>query len=202
MSRRRRSLKPEELELWQVVARSADRLKRPSLTLPNGAHAPTQQQPPRPAPKADQPQISRFEIGQKRQPVPETPRLPPTAVERLAHAPLQMDAKIHGRMTRGKLAPEARIDLHGMTLDQAHPALIRFIANASARGLRLVLVITGKGRRSDPHDPMPSSRGVLKRQVPVWLRHPPCGGMILQVTEAHISHGGAGAYYVYLRRHR
>jgi DNA-nicking Smr family endonuclease len=45
-----------------------------------------------------------------------------------------MDAKTHGKMTRGKLQPEARIDLHGMTLAEAHPELIRFILNAHAAG--------------------------------------------------------------------
>ena len=58
-----------------------------------------------------------------------------------------MDAKAFARMSRGKLSPEARIDLHGMTLAEAHPELIGFILNAQAQGLRLVLVITGKGKR-------------------------------------------------------
>ena len=113
-----------------------------------------------------------------------------------------MDKKAHTRLKRGKLAPEARIDLHGMTLDQAHPALIRFVLTSYTRGLRLVLVITGKGQREDPYDPMPMRRGVLKQQVPMWLRMPPVAQAVLQVTEAHIRHGGSGAYYVYLRRDR
>ncbi|WP_150121448.1 Smr/MutS family protein, partial [Sulfitobacter sp. HI0023] len=44
--------------------------------------------------------------------------------------------------------------------------------------------------------------GVLRHQVPQWLSAPPLGGLVLQVTPAHISHGGGGAYYVYLRRQR
>jgi DNA-nicking Smr family endonuclease len=111
-----------------------------------------------------------------------------------------MDAKTHGKMTRGKLQPEARIDLHGMTLSEAHPELIRFILGAQAAGLRLVLVITGKGKRRDDDGPIPQRTGALRHQVPGWLRLPPLGAAVLQVTEAHQRHGGSGAYYVYLRR--
>jgi DNA-nicking Smr family endonuclease len=42
--------------------------------------------------------------------------------------------------------------------------------------------------------------GVLRHQVPLWLRQPPLGQAVLQVSEAHLKHGGSGAYYVYLRR--
>jgi DNA-nicking Smr family endonuclease len=113
-----------------------------------------------------------------------------------------MDAKAFGRMKRGKLVPEDRIDLHGMTLDQAHPALVSFVLTSQARGLRLVLVITGKGQREDAYDPMPRRRGVLKSQVPQWLRLSPVAQAVLQVSEAHRKHGGGGAYYVYLRKRR
>jgi DNA-nicking Smr family endonuclease len=113
-----------------------------------------------------------------------------------------MDRKTFGRMTRGKLKPEARIDLHGMTLDRAHGALTRFILSAHANGKRLVLVITGKGKDRDDAGPIPVRYGVLKHQVPHWLTTPPLSSAVLQVMPAHISHGGGGAYYVYLRRQR
>ena len=111
-----------------------------------------------------------------------------------------MDKKTFSKMRRGKLVPEGKIDLHGMTLDQAHPALTRFILTSQARGLRLVLVITGKGDRNDPYDPMPRQRGVLKRQVPMWLKMAPLSLIVMDVNEAHLRHGGGGAYYVYLRK--
>jgi DNA-nicking Smr family endonuclease len=113
-----------------------------------------------------------------------------------------MDARKHAKMTRGKLDPEARIDLHGMTLAEAHPELIRFILNAQTAGLRLVLVITGKGKPGPDHGPIPQRTGVLRHQVPLWLRMAPMGPAVLQINEAHLKHGGGGAYYVYLRRGR
>lgn len=101
-------------------------------------------------------------------------------------------------MSRGKIAPEARIDLHGMTLAVAKSALTGFILSCSASGRRLVLVITGKGKGD--HGPLPSRSGALRHEVPHWLDLPPLSRMVLQVVPAHVRHGGGGAYYVYLRR--
>lgn len=122
-------------------------------------------------------------------------------VERMVDAaPLRMDAKRHKRMTAGKLRPEAKLDLHGMTLDRAHPELVRFVTDAHARGLRLVLVVTGKGKRRPAEGIMPRRTGVLRHQVPQWLALPPLAALVLQVRTAHRTQGGEGAYTVYLRR--
>jgi len=115
---------------------------------------------------------------------------------------INMDRKHFGRMTRGKLRPEARLDLHGMTLADASPALHRFILNCFSERLRLVLVITGKGRNIEDDGPIPMRKGVLRFQVPIWLRSPSLAHAVLEVAPAHQRHGGAGAFYVYLRRGR
>ena len=65
-----------------------------------------------------------------------------------------------------------------------------------------MLVVTGKGKDRDEPGPIPTPRGVLRHRVPQWLALPPLSQAVLQVTPAHISHGGEGAYYVYLRRGR
>jgi DNA-nicking Smr family endonuclease len=113
-----------------------------------------------------------------------------------------MDRSAHKNLTRGRMMPEARIDLHGMTLAEAHPELIRFILRSREKGLRLVLVITGKGKRKDDHGPIPARVGVLRHQVPVWLGQAPLAPAVLQIAPAHLKHGGEGAYYVFLRRSR
>lgn len=115
---------------------------------------------------------------------------------------VQMDAKSFGKMKRGKITPEGRIDLHGMTLDQAHPALVNFVLGAHAAGKRLVLVITGKGKVKPGDGPIPARIGVLKHQVPQWLQQHPIKPLVLQISQASLKHGGSGAYYVYLRRQR
>ena len=113
-----------------------------------------------------------------------------------------MDRKAFERMIRGKLRPQARLDLHGMTAAHAHDALRGFILRAHANGLRLVLVITGKGRRGGDDAIIPERHGVLRHQVPQWLRLAPLSPLVLQISPAHRSHGGEGAYYVYLRKAR
>ncbi len=188
--RRRRVLDADEERLWHEVARTVRRRLPPApqsdpppLT-PGSAPASAA---PGPAPDP----IAPFRLGERAGPLLTAVRPP---------LPLAMDAKLHARMTRGKLAPEARIDLHGMTLAEAQPELLRFILNAQACGLRLVLVITGKGRPAPEGDPMARRSGILRHQVPVWLRQAPLGPAVQQVAEAHLRHGGAGALYVYLRR--
>lgn len=115
---------------------------------------------------------------------------------------VSMDHKAFTKMERGKLRIEGRIDLHGMTLDEAHSALISFVLAAHSRGKRLLLVITGKGEAEGRAADWHQGRGLLKRQVPIWLTSLTLAPLILQLSEAHRSHGGSGAYYVYLRRSR
>ncbi|EYD74166.1 Smr protein/MutS2 [Rubellimicrobium mesophilum DSM 19309] len=149
------------------------------------------------APPAPQP-IAPFRVGQAVD-HRKTNDLLPGLAESLARGPLRMDAGTFGRMRKGKLRPDARIDLHGMTLAEAHPALQSFILGSRAKGRRLVLVITGKGRVNDDLAPMPARAGRLRHDVPRWLMLPPLAGAVLQVAPAHQRHGGEGALYVYLR---
>jgi DNA-nicking Smr family endonuclease len=156
----------------------------------------------RPAPKKARPEVKDFQIGQSAPDYAFLNDLAPSIAEQIARQPVVMDRKAHRNMTRGKLEPEARIDLHGMTLAQAHPELVRFVLGAQSRGCRLVLVITGKGRKGLDDGPIPQRQGVLRHQVPQWLRLPPLGAVVMQINPAHLKHGGSGAYYVYLRRSR
>jgi DNA-nicking Smr family endonuclease len=197
MTRRRRRLRPEEQELWQQITQTTDPLhNRPRFPSEPDAKPTKRETPPQCDP------LSPFAMGERAAPRTQTHVFPLTTADHLHAAPLRMDAKAFTRLKRGKLVPEARMDLHGMTVDRAHGALNHFVLNAQAQGMRLVLVITGKGVREDPYDPMPRQRGVLKTQVPQWLRLAPLAQAVLQVSEAHRTHGGEGAYYVYLRRNR
>jgi len=189
---RRRTLRPEEEELWHAVARTAQAM-HPVRRVPAPV-APPESVPP----KADMRPVAPFAMGTKTSTRPHD--LLPSLREQIAAHPLKMDAKQFARMSRGRLAPEARIDLHGMTLAEAHPELMHFILDTHRQGMRLVLVITGKGKIRDEGGPIPSRMGVLRHQVPQWLRLPPLGPVVQQVAEAHLKHGGMGAYYVYLRR--
>ena len=191
---RRRHLSPEEADLWRTVARTARPLHTHPVSLPD---PPTAPEPPPLAPT--KPRLSPFLLGEKHRKL-EKRDFAPTLPDLIGQSPLRMDAGTHAKMTRGKLQPEARIDLHGMTLAEAHPELIRFILNAQSQVLRLFLVITGKGKRREDVGPIPQRMGALRHQVPHWLHLSPLGPAVLQVSEAHLKHGGGGAYYVYLRR--
>lgn len=115
-----------------------------------------------------------------------------------------LDRRSQDRLRRGRMAIEGRLDLHGHTQADAHRALGHFIRQAYQRGLRCVLIITGKGdeRADGDGEIMPDrSKGVLRRQVPLWLEGE-LGRMVLAVETARRQHGGNGAYYVLLRRRR
>lgn len=197
---KRRSLNSDDQELWNKVAKTA----KPLNGGPKKRALPTVLKPKKSqSPRIFEPvPIMPFRVGERANAPPEKHDLKPSIATALANNPVQMDAKAYGRLRRGKLGPEDTIDLHGMTLHQAHPALIGFVLNGHARGLRLLLVITGKGKKSRDDGPIPRQMGVLRHQVPQWLRMAPLAPLILQVTEAHIKHGGGGAYYVYLRRRK
>lgn len=191
----RRRLTPEEMELWRKVAQSAQRFhpERPQVPDPL----------PKPKPiRVAKPRIGSFEMGSAA-PADRPPhRLMPGLSEQMARQPVRMDKKMFGKMKRGKMLPDGKLDLHGMTQEQAHPALTGFILRAQNEGKRLVLVVTGKGKSKTDDGPIPTRRGVLKHQVPQWLAMAPLSSAVLQVAEAHLKHGGTGAYYVYLRRGR
>jgi phosphoribosyl-ATP pyrophosphohydrolase len=109
------------------------------------------------------------------------------------------------RIATGKLEIEARIDLHGMRQSDAAARLRAFLFDAHARGLKTVLVITGKGGEAPRGDYMAESfgekvRGVLRRSVPGWLDGPELRTVVLGYTTAGVRHGGEGALYVQLRR--
>jgi DNA-nicking Smr family endonuclease len=129
---------------------------------------------------------------------------PPVKKPRRAVVPSGLDGRTRGKLDRGLLAPDAKLDLHGLTEASAHRSLLTFVHTAHRRGVRLLLIVTGKGAQpSDgPFDLglAGGRRGVLKTMVPRWLREPPLSEMIADLQAAHRRHGGEGALYVYLRK--
>lgn len=202
MARKRRGLSAEDKALWSRVAASAVPMHPDRKADDPPEPVPAPPKPPRaesPAPLL--PQLNGFRIGGRQIGGPATRIVLAPAPPQMVHAqPLRMDHKTHRQMTRGKLAPQSRIDLHGMTLNVAQPVLTRFLLQARAEGRRLVLVITGKGRDGGPDAPLPVRPGALRHNVPHWLHMPPLDQIVLQIRPAHRRHGGEGAYYVYLRR--
>lgn len=116
---------------------------------------------------------------------------PARSAERAPNKPI--DRATMTRLKSGRMPIEGRIDLHGMTAAAAQRNLTTFLKASQAHGRRAVLVITGRGL-----DPQNLGRGVLKREAPHWLDAMP--DIVAGYAEADRRHGGAGAYYVRIRR--
>ncbi len=195
--RRRRELSPEDRRLWEQIAATATPLRPEAAPPPDAGSEPTAR-----GNHALHPARAPCRPGCRSAPSPRVSfDLAPDPHGALQRAHPHMDRRRFDKLRRGRLEPEARLDLHGMTSERAHAALAAFIAGAEARELRLVLVITGKGRADDAQAG-PRRHGILRHSVPHWLAGPPLAARILQVAPAHQRHGGAGALYVYLRRRR
>ena len=113
-----------------------------------------------------------------------------------------MDRRNFNRLQKGQMPIDARLDLHGMTVEQAKLRLKSFLLNAHGRGDRVILVITGKGLRSGFDEFNRPNRGVIREGLPQWVKDKEIAPMIVQITPAHRQHGGDGAFYLYLRRKR
>ena len=97
------------------------------------------------------------------------------------------------RMQRGQVPIEDRLDLHGLTQEQAQKEVKAFIGTAVQKNFRHVLIITGKGR--DGH-------GILREKVPEWLKDAPLCNHLNAISHAHPKDGGKGALYIRLKRQR
>ncbi len=95
------------------------------------------------------------------------------------------------KLRRGQIRIERELDLHGMTVAEARPALARFLAVCQNDLVRCVRIVHGKGRRS------PHQRPVLKNKLAAWLRQ---RFDVLAYCSAPRTDGGTGALYVLLKR--
>ncbi|MCW5687670.1 MAG: Smr/MutS family protein [Pseudolabrys sp.] len=185
---KRRVLSYEERVLWSTITKTMTPLRpeEPAATVDETT----------PEPAAPRPRAAKTKVSETASVVaPSPPKPAPIA------PPLTRRAK--RSLARGKQDIDARLDLHGLTQSEAHDVLLRFLRAASARGARLVLVITGKGVARTAHfDDSGRERGVLRRQVPQWLSLPEFRAYVIGFEDAHIAHGGEGALYVRVRRAR
>ena len=112
-----------------------------------------------------------------------------------------VDASTAKKIKRNKFEIEAELDLHGYTVDKAYDAVRDFIFDSYNRGKRCVLIITGKGYKTEDDDIF-SNKGVLREKVPEWLSSFDVRPLILSISNPPEKLGGSGALYVILRRHR
>lgn len=111
-----------------------------------------------------------------------------------------LDGTWDRQLTRGLVAPDRTVDLHGHTLASAHALLDAALAEAIRAGDRIILLVTGKPPR--PESERPHARGAIRAAVGDWLAGSRHSGAIAAVRAAHPRHGGAGALYIVLRKPR
>ena len=99
----------------------------------------------------------------------------------------------------------AKIDLHGISLDQANKIVKKFIEQSFELGYKKVLIITGKGSRSKVYDDPYRSKqmNTLRYSVPEYIKNEEdfCN-KISGIYEADLKDGGEGAIYVYLKQQK
>ena len=183
MSRARREPTEEELALWRYVTRDVAP-QHPHSVLRTARH-PTPEPPPPPKRAA--------EIIAPPAPTPARPPVRPAPLALGATAGI--DRRTAQRFSRGQMDIDAKLDLHGHTVSEAHMAVDRFLRRAAQGGFRGVLLVTGNGGGSE-------GKGRIRSAAMHWLSHPSLRPSILAVREARSRDGGSGALYVLLRRQR
>jgi len=180
----------EDADLWAKIASTAAPLKRRESRAPAdkpraASAGPMPAEPPsRPGNARPAPAVA-----------PSTRHVPSAAA---------LDRQTARQLDKGRLEVEARLDLHGLRQRDAHAQLSRFLKTAQARGLRHVLVITGKGAPVDARASFyeEEQRGVLRETVPRWLAESDFAPMVVSFSPAPRRLGGDGALYVRLRKAR
>ncbi|HEY4191370.1 MAG TPA: Smr/MutS family protein [Mesorhizobium sp.] len=175
MKRQDGGLKEEDRVLWSLVARTAMPLKTTRAVVV-----------PEPSPEARAMPLEPARVAIAPGGAPKVKSL------RVSHI---LDEPTLDKLSKGRLPIEGRVDLHGLTQDEAYSLLFSFLQRAHAGGVRYVLVITGKGSSS-------GGDGVLRRSVPAWLSTPAFRLLVSSHDHAARQHGGSGALYVRLRRTR
>lgn len=200
-------LSPEDAELWARITRTVEPLAgraRPigpphgkSLKPSAPSHAVARGGKRTAAGLATASSASAAPSGKVGQ--PKVHRVPPGGT---------LDRRTRQRLARGMVEIEARLDLHGFGVEEAHARLRAFIIRARGQGLRTVLVITGKGASPHvrhtlhgyEHWHAPERAGRLRRLLPEWLSEAGIAEHVAGFQPAHPKHGGGGAFYVRLRR--
>ncbi len=198
----KKGLRPEDAALWAKVAQTMEErfADKPApedfrKMVEEALHGKPHKRPPAAKAKTPKPKARAVIL----------PRQQPSAP---GGGPGQLDRRSRQKMARGNVSIEARLDLHGMGAEMARSRLRSFITECRMRGMRTVLVITGKGAspftrhtlHGHEHWHAPERQGRLRRLVPEWLHEHDFAHHVAGFQPAHPRHGGGGAFYIRLRR--
>lgn len=106
-----------------------------------------------------------------------------------------VDRRTNQKLQRGLIRPEVSLDLHGLSQILAQERFSNFIVSSSLKGIKCVLVVTG--RKLGLYGP----EGVLRASVPSWIQKSEVRKYVLSYSYAQQRDGGDGAFYILLRKH-
>jgi DNA-nicking Smr family endonuclease len=107
------------------------------------------------------------------------------------------------KFSKKKTLKTKHIDLHGFTLEQANITITKFIEDCYQNSVSKIIVVTGKGLHSNVEkDPYVSKDlSILKYSVPEYIENnEELMNKIIEIKDAKIEDGGAGAFYILLRK--
>lgn len=107
----------------------------------------------------------------------------------------RMDRKTEIRLKKGMMSYEAKMDFHGMGVDKAYGRFVSFLEGAYLADKRMVLVVTGKGD-------LLKGGGIIRQSFLRWINEPTITKYILTCQNAQPKDGGAGAFYLYLKKRK
>jgi DNA-nicking Smr family endonuclease len=107
--------------------------------------------------------------------------------------PVLLDANLHKQFKNHHFS---KIDLHGLTVDQAHQKLIEYFSINYKKKNLFHIVVTGLGNKTNGEE---FFTGKIRRQFPFWLDTEKFQFMIKSYSPCKIQHGGLGAFYIKLK---
>lgn len=120
----------------------------------------------------------------------EVPAVAPRAVLEWKKDGVQL--AVFAKLRAGQYAIDDSLDLHGLTVKEARSAVFGFVARASGRDQRTLLIAHGRGEKS-------ATPARLKSYLAAWL---PTLPDVIALHSALPRQGGTGAVYVMLKKSR
>ena len=110
-----------------------------------------------------------------------------------------IETNVLKKIQKGKLKVSASLDLHGSNISDSKKLVYDFVNYNSQKDKRILLIITGKGKRLFVEDEWRGT-GILKTKIPIWLTSLALSKKIVWFDHAPLNMGGEGAFIVYLKK--
>lgn len=125
--------------------------------------------------------------------------------KKTSHSNLKIEkSSINKKLKRGLINIDKTVDLHGSSLEEAKLKFFETVETCFSENKRCILFITGKGTRRKQYSPKESRLfyGKIRTEFMHWTLEAGVNQKILNIEQAGISHGGDGAFLIYLRKNK